>query len=75
MRCENPPPQRALETGRKGLPYGSWRSQRQRSRGDGKQMGSSGWEGPVGRAARMGKGQEMWAKALSCALENAETDS
>lgn len=40
-----------------------------------KQMGSSGWEGPVGRAARMGKGQEMWAKALSCDLENAETDS
>lgn len=38
-------------------------------------MGSSGWEGPVGRAARMGKGQEVWAKALSCALENAETDS
>lgn len=44
-------------------------------KGAGKQMGSSGWEGPVGRAARMGKGQEVWAKALSCALENAETDS
>lgn len=72
---ESPAPAGPGNIGRKGLPFGSWRSQRQRSRGDGKQMGSSGWEGPVGRAARMGKGQEMWAKALSCALENAETDS